>query len=271
MQKKRCGVLIGMALLVVWLTAPVWAIPYAVGPYMVDVEVRNTIMVLIPDAKVSLSLSGSAIRLKATAPGYVTGTYELSVKPNQKYYKYDFVLKDPVRKVVPTNFDLVRISSAYCHVDQYGFSPQVFGITVFIPRKVWAKPDPGSVRVYDPFWGVLPQGKVEIEIVEDFYRVRLAVTRKGYDWLSDTFAVMFGNLAKPGKPRLEAFLAPLHEPPTTGPAVGQQRELAAYLSRHLTRDEIEKAGVRVPASLDAVYRQRAVFDELHRDSPARKF
>lgn len=169
----------------------------SVEHYHVDVTVRNSVMTIIPDAKIKAFYDKykKIIRLKASAKGYIYAEKEIFVESttNQQIYKCDIILTDPKIRIDVVDIYGKVIQSAYIDSGQYGFLGNEYGITVFIPKKNWLKPSIVNVEIIDSFWGLAWKEWAKIDEVDEFYKVRLAMKRSAIFWCGKYFYVVFGG------------------------------------------------------------------------------
>jgi hypothetical protein len=168
------------------------AIPYVVAKnYIVDVEVRNNAAILIPGAKVKCWLSDRVIFVKASASGYVSKTIGISVEAPTGFFKRDFMLADVEKRLVAQDSQGKKLASVYFQKDQYGFAPNVYGVTAYIPKAVWLKASLQNVEIVDDFWGAPLKRECGIEEIEEFYKIRMTTKRSALDWTGSNWAVIF--------------------------------------------------------------------------------
>lgn len=259
-----------LVVLVVLGIAPVVALPYQAGPFTVDVEVRNGIMLPIPDAKVTcVHYSATKIRVSASATGYVGQSKFLDIWPNQQFYKHDFVLADVPKKITVCDTNGRQIKSAYFNLDQYGYVAGEFGITVFIPKKLWEQPTAAGCDVFENFWGMPLKRGAEFASVEEYHQVRIRVSRRALDWTSKVWYVVFATKARDESPSELApwleRLARLEQEPSA-PREGATR-LAAFIYRNFSfNGETSQRERPLPATLQSLIDQGVRFSQLHRDT-----
>jgi hypothetical protein len=238
---------------------PAQAFPHTVGPYRVEVDVRSSLMLMLPQALVKCRVSGSRILVSASAPGYVAKETSIQTKPGILSYAVALSLADKPKRLVALDFDYKPIASAYFEKVQTGTPPDQYAINLFLPRKSWPHPNPAHVIVNQPGYGIPIQNSCEITIREDFYRVRLLIDRAVLDDPNDHLLV-YVNLGTP-LTRTAAFrwLDALLRLETTAPA------LAPLLARALIGsmpEDILSQGL-LPPSLGALTGESKRFDRLH--------
>ncbi|MDD2999237.1 MAG: hypothetical protein PHV05_09270 [Candidatus Riflebacteria bacterium] len=263
--RYRKELLLILALL--FVSALCHAVPYQVGKYRVDVTVRNSVMNLIPDVHVSCWRNGeNTISIEAKASGYKTKYYQVDIQQNQFFYKRDLVLEDVDRNFYVVDHNQNIISSAYVRTEQYGFPANHYGITAFIPVVSWPGGLDKGVEVFDSFWGVPLKKKCEITKIEEFYCVKLSITRKSLKWSAPDLFVVFrtaepvqGRALKSRVTRLcDIGLAPAEFP------AGSEEALTAYIAETFSADDIA-ASENLPATLVAFMAAKQKFASLHRE------
>ncbi len=244
------------------------AFPYQLGDYKVDVTVRNSAMNLIAGIKVALYRYDKAtILVEAAAAGYKTLTYKMAIRENQFYYKTDLVLADLDRRVHVVDHNDRPIAAAYVRLEQYGFPSDHYGITAFIPVQMWPAALSERVEVFDSFWGVPLKKTCEITQVDEFYCVRLSLTRKSLKWSGSDLYVSFKTTAPAQTPALAARLATLDKISATSdyPA-GCEEALCEYLCKNFSADDLAASHRQLPAGLAKLMQARARFSEVHREN-----
>ena len=265
---RKIAVFALLAVLVMAATA-VDAFPYQIGDYKVDVTVRNSAMNLIAGIKVALYRYDKAtILVEAAAAGYQTLTYRLAIRENQTYYKIDLVLADPVRRVQVVDHNDRLIEAAYVRLEQYGFPSDHYGITAYIPVQMWPSAVSERVEIFDSFWGMPLKKTCEITQVDEFYCVKLSMTRKSLKWSGKDLYVSFKTSAPAQAPALAARLATLEKIVVSNayPA-GSEESLTLYLAENFSAEELSACGNPLPASLEKLTALRSRFAELHHENP----
>ncbi len=245
------------------------AFPYQLGDYKVDVTVRNSAMNLIAGIKVALYRYDKAtILVEAAAAGYKTLTYKMAIRENQFYYKTDLVLADLDRRVRVVDHNDRPIAAAYVRLEQYGFPSDHYGITAFIPVQMWPSALSERVEIFDSFWGVPLKKTCEITQVDEFYCVKLSMTRKSLKWSGSDLFVAFRTTAPTQTPALAARLTTLDKIAAgNGYPAGCEESLSEYLCKNFSTDDLAATGSRLPAGLAKLMRERTRFAELHRETP----
>jgi hypothetical protein len=262
--------IVNLAMLTVLVMAAVTvqAFPYELGDYKVDVTVRNAAMNLVAGIKVALYRYDKAtILVEAAAAGYKTLTYKLPVRENQFVYKIDLVLADLARRVHIVNHNNKIIASAYVRLEQYGFPSDHYGITAFIPVKEWPVAAAARVEIFDSMWGVPLKKTCEITQVDEFYCVKLSMTRKSLKWTGKDLMVTFRTTA-PASPAAVMSRVGTLEKIVAGDAypAGCEESLAEYLCSNFTPEDLESGQVALPSSLAKLMQARARFAEAHREN-----
>lgn len=268
MKKSTFAPVVSLLAVLVFMAGACFAFPYEMGEYKVDVTVRNSAMNLIPGIKVALyRFDKATILIEAVAAGYQRQTYKMAIRENQFYYKHDMVLPDPEREIVIVDHNDKVISSAYIRKDQYGFPGDHYGVTAYIPVQMWPDPVAARVDVFDSFWGVPLKKSCEITQVEEFYCVKMSITRKALKWGGSRLAVVF-RTSKPASPaavssklaRLETILAGNDYP------AGAEEAMACYLSENYSLEELTSMGCELPGTLRRLVDTRTRFAEVHHEN-----
>lgn len=246
------------------VTATGFSLPYKVGPYTVDVEVRNKVMNLIPNAKVKCYLnSNNTITVKAEAIGYVSYKKRVNLHENQNFYKCDIWLDDLAHKVFIVDLNNDIISSAYARTDQYGVPGDKFGVTVFIPKTDWTNPSAENVDIIEPFWGLPFKKTCQISQIDEFHQVDINIERKALEWCAGELVVVF-NTRVPNRPEVVAAkigrLASFTDRPENDAA---RYELSRYLSSVYSPAELRQSQESLPESLEVFVVAAEKFNQLH--------
>lgn len=163
------------------LSLPLQAVQYPVGPYQVNVDVRNSIYLMVPHALVKCSLSGQNIRVSVTAPGYVPQIKEIRTLPGTSSYFATVRLADREKRIDILDYNYKPIISAYIDRFQGGTPAHLYAINLMLPVKTWPHPNAGNVKVNQPGYGWPIQLSCDISLLEDFYRVRMLIDRAVLD------------------------------------------------------------------------------------------
>ncbi|EKD83322.1 MAG: hypothetical protein ACD_39C00750G0004 [uncultured bacterium] len=260
--KARAVRLFCVILLVFLCGSPAFirAAEYKVGPYLVDVDVRTSLMQVIPHAYVKCHLSGKTIRISASAPGYVAKNHELTVKTGVSNYSTVIRLSDPKKRLDVMTFDYKPIVSAYFDRYQGGIPSHLYAINLLLPVKSWPHPSPENVIVNQPGYGWPIQNSCEISVMEDFYKVRMLIDRAVLDDPHDELLVYVNTAEVISVSAAEKWLAKLVE------LEAEDKQRAAQIAAVLAPF--------FPAHIDAGYLPdviaRAValkrrFNELHQE------
>lgn len=254
--------------LLVMLAGSCWAFPYQIGDYNVDVTVRNSAMNLIPGIKVKLyRYDSSTVIVEAAATGYRTRVYHLPIRENQFHYKLDLTLEDPPRKVYVVDHNNQPIAAAYVRLEQFGFPADHFGITAFIPTKMWPQALASKVEVFDTSWGVPRKKSCEITQIEEFYCVKLSMTRKALKWSGPELLVTFKTSAPARVGVVEQRLARLQNISSAAGQVNNDEEsLALYLAGNFSAETLCETNIAMPPCLAKLLHTRKRFAELHREN-----
>ncbi len=254
-----------LILLALTVCGQVWAIPYDVGKYKVDVTVRNSAMNLIPNVKVYCSRYNSKnIAVEAYAAGYKSFGRLVAIQENQTLYKVDLVLQDLDREIFIVDHNDRPIESAYNRPDQFGFPGDHYGLTVYIPKLVWKHTGIDRVEVFDSFWGMPMKKSYEVTEIDEFYCVKLSVTRKSIKWSGSRLYVVFRTSA-PVRPEVVSGhlrqLRELESDPEKYPA-GSSEALTRYVIANFLEEAARSNGVP-PRSLQKAISLKLRFMELH--------
>lgn len=244
-----------------------FALPYQAGNYKVDVTVRNSAMNLIPGVKVSCwQYDAKNIVVEASSAGYKYAKKTISIRENQTYYRCDMVLNDLDRRIVVLDHNDRVISSAYIRRDQIGFPGDHYGITIYIPSVQWPVAEAGKMEVLDSFWGAPLKKSFALSQIEEFYCVKVSITRKSLKWSGSDLYVVFRTNQPVELAPLDKHLRNLHNLSNkeTIP-MGAEEALAEYISTNYSYDEIMSAHVKMPKSLKWLLISKRRFDELHRN------
>lgn len=152
-----------------------------VGPYVVEVDVRTSLMQIIPHALVQAKESGGRIRLAVSAPGYLPEQREIRVRPGVWSYPVMVKLADRPKRFDVFDFQWKPLPSCYFDRDQTGTPTDRYAINLFIPIKSWPHPNPANVIVNQPGYGIPIQESCEISVRDAFYRVRMLIDRRVLD------------------------------------------------------------------------------------------
>ena len=242
-----------------------WSIPYFIGNITVDVEVRNIANNVVPDAKVSVQLYGKQIYVKVRAAGYQSQETTISLADGTTYYKRDFSLRDQEKKFSIRDLRGHIIDSAFLRTDQFGFEPNLFGITIFIPIKDWPQATPERMDVFDGFWGIPLKTSCEITTVEEFYQIRITITRRAVTWTTYEMDIVFNTKEKLEQPRVKEYLARLEKlEQTEGAPLGGEATLAKFISMNIPVEQLAQFEY-LPTTLQAFVDQAKRFAKLHRE------
>ncbi len=244
--------------LLLLLTHIGWAAVVNVGKYRVNVDVRTSLMVIIPHALIQGDVKGSLIKIRVSAPGYLPQNREILIKPNINYYSIATVLRDVPKRIDVRTFDYKPIASSYVEHDQTNVPPDLYGFSVFIPIKSWPHAGPDRVIVNQPGYGWPMQESCEITTREDFYQVKLTVLRGVLDDPNPMLFVYLNTGETLSGESTSRWFARLRWLEERRPVVAG--ELARAIVDSLPADV---TGVTVPRCIDLLLEQKRAFDELH--------
>ncbi|MEW6712851.1 MAG: hypothetical protein AB1403_23740 [Candidatus Riflebacteria bacterium] len=228
------------------------------GPYKIEVDVRTSIMKIIPHALVKCSLSGRTVKIAASAPGYVAQKAEISIKPGTFNYTTIVKLPDPPKRLDCLDFNYKPIMSAYFDRFQGNTPADKYAITMFVPQKSWPHPIASNVKVNQPGYGWPIQETCDISVFEDFYRVHMLIDRRVLDDPNDELLIYVNTSAELEPVNAEKWCKVVNDLETSDP-VG-----AALLSRILVFIlPAEIADTDVPETLAGLMMQKKLFNQLH--------
>ncbi len=242
------------------------AIPHKIGEYTIDIEVFNRAMNIIPKQKVSTYfIDSKRIAIKVKATGYKTLKYVLNINENQTLYKRDFILEDLERNFFVVDLNDSIIESAYIRQDQYGFEADEYGLTVFIPKADWPVPSSEKVELFDSFWGFPMKKSAEITPTDEFYQIKLRMTRKDLKWSGEDIFVVINNKKPSNLRSSEKYLkslAKLESDKENGWMYVDQ--MAKFIAGNFNPDELNLEKAALPQSLNAIYSLKERFAEVHK-------
>lgn len=174
-------ILPGLFLALMTVSVSLQAVQCQVGSCLVNVDVRNSIYLMVPHALVKCSLSGEKIRISASAPGYVPQVKEIRMLPGTSSYFATVRLADREKRIDILDYSYKPIVSAYVDRFQGGTPSHLYAINLMLPVKTWPHPNAGNVKVNQPGYGWPIQLSCDISLFEDFYRVRMLIDRAVLD------------------------------------------------------------------------------------------
>lgn len=235
------------------------AVPQQVGPYLVEVDVRTSLHVLIPQAVIECQLSGPRIRIMAYAPGYLLERKNIAIRPGVMTYAAALVLRDPPKRFDVYDFEHKPIASCFFDRDQGGTPPDQYAINMMIPMKSWPHPSPKNVIVNQPGYGWPVQNSCEISIREEFYRVRMLIDRAVLDDPHDELLILV-NIAEIISPAAAVrWIDQIRRLEATSPAAATVLAKALLGSLPPGLD-----GSALPVSLARLLAAQNRFEDLHR-------
>lgn len=247
-------------LLAVFAGQSLFAAEYKVGPYKVEVDVRTSIMKIIPHALVKCSLSGRVIKVQVSAPGYVAQQAEVSVKSGNFHYATMVVLPDRPKRFDALDFDYKPIVSAYFDPFQGNTPVDKYAINMFLPQKSWPHPHPANLKVNQPGYGWPIQESCEISKFEDFYRVQMIIDRRVLDDPNDEILVYVNTSQEISRENTGVWFRTVADLEKTDPQTAY--ELSTILLSLLPSD---LSGSQVPAILARLLEEKDFFEHLHKD------
>ncbi len=242
-------------------TASLMAAEYKVGPYTLDVDVRSSLMQVIPHAYVRCRLSGNAIKISASAPGYVAQTDEITLRPGQLIYPVIIRLPDKKVGLEVMTFDYKPIVSAYFDRYQGGTPTDDYAINLYLPIKSWPHPKPENVKVNQPGYGWPIQKTCEISVFADFYKVRMLVDRAVLDDPKNELLIYVNTSEEISVAAAEQWLLTLAQLEADDRQMAEQ--LAGLLAAIMPVAEFRVSPL--PRSIAAAFSFKRRFKELHRD------
>lgn len=168
-------------LLVIFSTDLILAVQCSTGPYKIEVNARTSTFQPIPQAFVKCSHSGGKIRVMASAPGFVPQNREINIISGVNSYFVTLKLADREKRFEILTYDYKPIVSSYVDSFQGGTPSHLYAINVMLPVKTWPNPTAENVKVNQPGYGWPIQQSCDINLFEDFYRVRLTIDRAVLD------------------------------------------------------------------------------------------
>lgn len=237
------------------------AAEYKVGPYTLDVDVRSSLMQVIPHAYVKCRLSGNIIKISASAPGYVAQTDQITVKPGQLIYPVIIRLPDKKVSLEVMTFDYKPIVSAYFDRYQGGTPSEDYAINLYLPIKSWPHPKPENVKVNQPGYGWPIQKTCEISVFADFYKVRMLVDRAVLDDPKNELLIYVNTSQEISVAAAEQWLQTLASLEANDQKMAEQ--LAAILAAIMPVAEFRVSPL--PRSIAAAVALKRHFKDLHRD------
>lgn len=167
------------------------ALPHQAGPHVVDIDLRNSTMQLIPQAKASVSYSDGKIRIFAWAKGYLSTKMYIEAGANPAYFKREIVLADPDIYFEARNGINAPLSSVYFNRDQYGVPANKYRISAFIPKGEWRNPTVENLHMTGGALGNNVPFSCTIELVDEFYRVDFLLSRRALAPMEYNFTIFF--------------------------------------------------------------------------------
>ncbi|MFZ2955558.1 MAG: hypothetical protein WA705_01480 [Candidatus Ozemobacteraceae bacterium] len=269
MMNTRIGKICFFAICAFFLTTgSAWAIPYHTGPFTVEIEVRNSIQMPIPNCRVSCTRSGREIRVKASAAGYLSTIIRISAD-NGNYYQRDITLGDPKKRFKAYSWDDESLSSVYFQTDQYGFAPDTYGITACIPVEIWPNPSIKGILLTDDLNGFPLRFEGSIDQIEGFHRVKIVIPRRFLDATGRNFQVYF-DTRKPVSPHAAvSWLNRVKKSEMNNGTVSSEdpEEVSQRLGNRIDRSLLREARDQgsLPTSFLSLLVAYERFDALHHD------
>ena len=257
----RFQALMMLAVFALVLPAMLFAAEYKVGPYTLDVDVRSSLMQVIPHAYVKCRLSGNTIKISASAPGYVAQTDEITLKPGQQIYPVIIRLPDKKVSLEVMTFDYKPIVSAYFDRYQGGTPTDDYAINLYLPIKSWPHPKPENVKVNQPGYGWPIQKTCEVSVFADFYKVRMLVDRAVLDDPKNELLIYVNTSEEISVAAAEQWLLTLARLEADNRQMAEQ--LAWILAAIMPVAEFSVSPL--PRSIAEAVAFKRRFKELHRD------
>ena len=248
-----------------FVASGVFAIPYQVGDYKLDVTVRNSAMNLIPDSKVSFyRYDQSSFIAESRATGYKSVKKRIEIKPNQFVYKTEVVLPDLERQLYIIDHNHQVLAAAYLRTEQFGFPGDHYGLTAYIPVEMWT-PAVERVEVFDSFWGSPLKQACLLEEIEGFHKVSLSIKRKALKWSGSKIYVIF-RTNEPVNPQIVGrYLKKLDRLSATADRpLGSEEALTSYIYNNYGEQASGIEG-QLPAVYEKYQAARERFSQLHRE------
>jgi hypothetical protein len=163
-------------------TARLQANPFNVGKYEVGVDVRTSLMKIIPHAYIKCDLTwGGKIKVSASAPGYVGAEKEITTKPGIEKYSILIQLEDKKKQFEILNFNHKPIMSAYFDLFQGSTPTNLYSVKVFVPKKTWPNPTIENIKINQPGYGWPVEESCEISVFGEFYKAEMLINRAVLD------------------------------------------------------------------------------------------
>ncbi|MGM0601356.1 MAG: hypothetical protein ACQETH_16210 [Candidatus Rifleibacteriota bacterium] len=162
--------------------ADLQANPYNVGKYKVAVDVRTSLMKIIPHAYVKCKLSWSnSIKVSVSAPGYLPEEKEIPIQNGIVDYSALIQLQDKPKQFEIRDFNHKPIMSAYIDLFQGSTPTNLYSVKVFVPQKTWPDPSPKNIKINQPGYGWPIEESCEISEFGEFYKAEMIINRAVLD------------------------------------------------------------------------------------------
>lgn len=164
--------------------------PFNVGKYEVGVDVRTSLMKIIPHAYIKCDLTwGGKIKVSASAPGYMGSEKEIKPQPGIEKYSVLLKLEDKKKLFEIRDFNHKPIMSAYIDLFQGGTPTNLYLVKVFVPKKTWPDPTPKNIKINQPGYGWPVEESCEISEFGEFYKAEMLINRGVLDDLNDELLI----------------------------------------------------------------------------------
>ena len=260
-MEKRLSVLL---VLCFFLSTTAFAVTKKVGPYTVDVDILNSAQYTIPAGKISCDLWGKTIYVRAHGIGYQSIEFEFNAGSGQTYFKRVVQLGDIEKQFTAIDFNQKPLHSVYFDKAQFGADPNFYQLTAFIPQEAWPQATEKRVDIYDDFLGVFLKKSCVITKVEDFYQVRMTMTRKAAEYTARRLYVVFNT--KPASPApTRNWVASLGRAEKLGDRIPSQilENSAQFLLDNVSSEELREAGAGNSMILNQRVQALEKFEAVH--------
>ncbi|MBF0407313.1 MAG: hypothetical protein HQM10_08165 [Candidatus Riflebacteria bacterium] len=153
------------------------ATPVNAGPYCFDITVRNSIMLIIPDAKVSCTIQNQTATIKALAPGYKSKSVNISLYGINSLSAHEIILEDVSASWIIQDFVGRKLHSVVVTTSQDGFKADEYGFHVHFPKLNWPRPQTQGIEVFDSTENLPIKQSCSISELDEYYDIRLSVPR----------------------------------------------------------------------------------------------
>lgn len=234
--------------------------PFDIGNFKVSVDVRTSLMKIIPHAYIKCNYWLGKVKITASAPGYVSQTVEFKPTPGVMYYDQIVQLPDKKKKFEIRDFNHKPIVSAYTNLFQGSTPANLFLVTVLIPIKTWPVPSPQNIKINQPGYGWPVQQSCDISIFEDFYKVEMLINRAVLDDPDDELLVYVNTGEKLSEPIFLWWASALKQLENDNPteAYDLARALIFIMPQKICQ-------ANLPGSISLLLEEKKKFNRLHKN------